>query len=465
MRNLIYIGLLAIAAFGCTDEKINDGRDLTENEQVNTYIKEEMTGNTSLYLWTEEIQGKSVTTTADPSVYVAQMRHSDDKWTSVEQDPLASRTDANENDDIETGYGFYLVNYRTDDGLYFSYVGYVYPGSPAEKAGLKRGDIITKVDGEYLTGDFSKLYTSSSVTVELGTMEGNTIYTETGKTVNMTAANTQIDPVLVDTTYEVGGKKVGYLHYTRFVYASDDDLDHLTTVFRRFKSEGVKEFILDLRYNPGGYEMAAQRLATLLAPESAVASEEVLLEKQWNAMWQAYYEAHGGVNLVTRLDKEVASLKFFNVYGPNEYHKGEMRSVACKAYKQITKHGDLELFRSTSPDISDGEQKRDFVYVKDCTALMSWLLENRHVNGIHNVGSGRARSFNDLGRAVFSAMQRSCRITYVDMPRMLHGKYQNFTQADMNWLDKVGCPLKMTSLEDGVTDFVQNYLSQPDPYL
>ena len=165
------------------------------------------------------------------------------------------------------------------------------------------------------------------------------------------------------------------------------------------------------------------------------------------------------------LDKEVVSLKFFNVYGPNEYHKGEMRSVACKAYKQITKHGDLELFRSTSPDISDGEQKRDFVYVKDCTALMAWLLENRHVNGIHNVGSGRARSFNDLGRAVFSAMQRSCRITYVDMPRMLHGKYQNFTQADMNWLDKVGCPLKMTSLEDGVTDFVQNYLSQPDPYL
>ena len=161
----------------------------------------------------------------------------------------------------------------------------------------------------------------------------------------------------------------------------------------------------------------------------------------------------------------MASLKFFNVYGPNEYHKGEMRSVACKAYKQITKHGDLELFRSTSPDISDGEQKRDFVYVKDCTALMSWLLENRHVNGIHNVGSGRARSFNDLGRAVFSAMQRSCRITYVDMPRMLHGKYQNFTQADMNWLDKVGCPIKMTSLEDGVTDFVQNYLSQPDPYL
>ena len=166
-----------------------------------------------------------------------------------------------------------------------------------------------------------------------------------------------------------------------------------------------------------------------------------------------------------RLDREVASLKFFNVYGPNEYHKGEMRSVVCKAYKQILKQGDLELFRSTSPDLSDGEQKRDFVYVKDCTALMAWLLEHGEVNGIHNVGTGQARSFNDLGRAVFSAMQRSCRITYVEMPRHLRGKYQNFTQADMGWLAAANCPLAMTSLEDGVTDFVQNYLAQPDPYL
>lgn len=165
------------------------------------------------------------------------------------------------------------------------------------------------------------------------------------------------------------------------------------------------------------------------------------------------------------LDREVVSLKFFNVYGPNEYHKGDMRSVVCKAYKQILKHGDLELFRSTSPDLADGEQKRDFVYVKDCTGVMAWLLEHREVNGIRNVGTGQARSFNDLGRAVFGAMQRSCRITYVEMPRTLHGKYQNFTQADMGWLEAVNCPLAMTSLEDGVTDFVQNYLSQTDPYL
>ena len=305
MKKLFYISLLTFAALGCTDEKIDDGRDLTENEQVNTYIREEMTGETSMYLWTEEIVGKSYTLTAEPEVYLSHMRHEDDEWSSVEKDPLASRAESNENDDIETGYGWYLVNYQTQDGLYFSYVAYVYPNSPAAEAGLKRGDIITQVDGAYITGDFSKLYNSSSVKVGLGRMEGNAIYPEPQATVSLTAANTQIDPVLVRKVLDVDGKKVGYLHYTRFVYTGDDDLDHLTTVFRQFKQEGVQEFILDLRYNPGGYEMAAQRLATLLAPAAAVENEEILLTKQWNALWQEYYETHGGVNLETRFDKSV----------------------------------------------------------------------------------------------------------------------------------------------------------------
>lgn len=305
MKKIIYSTLLFLAAFGCSDEKIDDGRDLTENEQVNTYIREEMTGETSMYLWTAEIQGKSYTLTAEPSVYLSHMRYEEDVWSSVKQDPLASRAESNANDDIESGYGWYLVNYQTEDGFYFSYVAYVYPNSPAAEAGLKRGDLIVKADGQYLNGDFSKLYTSSSVTVELGYMEGETIYTETGQTASLTAANTTIDPVLVHKVLDVNGKKVGYLHYTRFVYTGDNDLNHLTTVFRQFKDEGVTEFVLDLRYNPGGYEMAAQRLASLLAPASALANEEVLLEKQWNDTWQAYYELHGGVNLVTRLDNSV----------------------------------------------------------------------------------------------------------------------------------------------------------------
>lgn len=166
-----------------------------------------------------------------------------------------------------------------------------------------------------------------------------------------------------------------------------------------------------------------------------------------------------------KLHNEVVSLKFFNVYGPNEYHKGPMQSVAVKAQRQITAQGKLSLFKSCLPGLAHGEQKRDFVYVKDCTALMAWLLERKDVCGIHNVGTGTARSFNDLGRAVFAALGRECRIEYLEMPANLRGKYQNYTCAEMGWLKRADCPLDFTSLEEGVADYVRNYLETDDPYL
>lgn len=165
------------------------------------------------------------------------------------------------------------------------------------------------------------------------------------------------------------------------------------------------------------------------------------------------------------LEQQVASLKFFNVYGPNEYHKADMRSVVCKAYEQILQTGQLRLFRSNSPCYADGGQMRDFVYVKDCTALLDWLLLNPAYNGIHNVGTGMARSWNDLAAAVFFAMGREVCIEYMDMPELLRAKYQNFTQADMTWLDQCACPVCWHGLEDGVTEYVQQYLAQDDMYL
>lgn len=162
---------------------------------------------------------------------------------------------------------------------------------------------------------------------------------------------------------------------------------------------------------------------------------------------------------------DVVSLKFFNVYGPNEYHKGDMRSVVCKAHAQIQETACLRLFRSTSPDYADGGQLRDFVYVKDCAALMDWLLHTTNVNGIRNVGTGCARSWNDLAAAVFSAMKQEKCIDYMDMPAHLHGKYQNFTQADMTWLTGSDCPVHWHSLEAGVREYVQEYLLGMDRYL
>jgi len=168
------------------------------------------------------------------------------------------------------------------------------------------------------------------------------------------------------------------------------------------------------------------------------------------------------------MDK-MASLKFFNVYGPNEYHKDDMKSVVCKAFAQIGDSGPdggkMKLFRSYKPEYPDGGQMRDFIYVKDCLEVMAWLLEHPEVNGIFNVGSGRARTWNDLARAVFSAMDRQPVIEYMDMPEILRGKYQYFTEAPMDKLRQAGYDRELTSLEDGVADYVRNYLAQSDPFL
>lgn len=160
----------------------------------------------------------------------------------------------------------------------------------------------------------------------------------------------------------------------------------------------------------------------------------------------------------------LVSLKFFNVYGPNEQHKGDMRSVANKAFHQIRETGRMRLFRSVDPAFPDGGQMRDFVYVKDCVDIVAWFLQNK-IGGIFNVGSGQARTWNDLAAAVFAAMELPANIEYVDMPEHLRGKYQNFTQADMSRLAAAGYDNPMHSLKQGVTDYVREYLLQKDEYL
>jgi ADP-L-glycero-D-manno-heptose 6-epimerase len=160
------------------------------------------------------------------------------------------------------------------------------------------------------------------------------------------------------------------------------------------------------------------------------------------------------------------SLKFFNVYGPNEAHKGDMRSVVNKAYHSIRQSGVMELFRSAHPDYQDGGQMRDFIYVKDCVEILWWLIQNPRVKGIFNVGSGQARTWNDLVKAVFASMEQEVHIKYIDMPPQLADKYQNFTQAGMDRLRAAGYHLPFYSLEEGVRDYVRNYLmNEKDPYL
>jgi ADP-L-glycero-D-manno-heptose 6-epimerase len=157
-------------------------------------------------------------------------------------------------------------------------------------------------------------------------------------------------------------------------------------------------------------------------------------------------------------------LKFFNVYGPNEDHKGGMKSVVCQIWPNVAAGEGVRLFKSHHPDYEDGGQLRDFVYVRDVADVVAWLAKSPHVNGVYNLGSGKARSFKALAEATFRAVGREPDIDYSDMPEVLRGKYQYFTQADMSRLRAAGYNAPMTSLEDGVEDYVAGFLNTDDPY-
>jgi ADP-L-glycero-D-manno-heptose 6-epimerase len=162
---------------------------------------------------------------------------------------------------------------------------------------------------------------------------------------------------------------------------------------------------------------------------------------------------------------QLASLKFFNVFGPNEYHKGNMCSLFYKGFNQARETGRIRLFKSYRKEYADGDQRRDFVYIKDCVDLIWWLVENPSVNGVLNVGSGHDRSWNDLAKAVFSAMELPLKIEYIDMPEQLRDRYQYFTRANVENLSATGWPVHFTNLEEAVNDYVVNFLQQKDIYL
>jgi len=164
------------------------------------------------------------------------------------------------------------------------------------------------------------------------------------------------------------------------------------------------------------------------------------------------------------LEKKVTGIKFFNVFGPNEYHKGEMASMVYKAYNQVKSTGKIRLFKSNSEQYADGEQKRDFIYIKDVVEVLWKILNNNKVKGIYNLGTGKARTWNSLANSVFSALGLKPNIEYIDMPEELKEQYQNFTQADIKKLKKTGCSVEFSSLEDSINDYVRNYLTKSWKY-
>ena len=176
--------------------------------------------------------------------------------------------------------------------------------------------------------------------------------------------------------------------------------------------------------------------------------------------WVAQQKKAGG-----KTPAQYVGLKFFNVYGPNEYHKGGQRSVVDQVYPFAARGDTFQLFKSHNPNYADGGQLRDFIWVGDCVKAMMWFFENRNISGLYNMGTGKARSFADLATAVYSAAGKAPKIEYRDMPVELQGKYQYFTEADMTKLRATGYKAPFTSLEDGVRMYVQSFLAASDKYL
>jgi ADP-L-glycero-D-manno-heptose 6-epimerase len=162
---------------------------------------------------------------------------------------------------------------------------------------------------------------------------------------------------------------------------------------------------------------------------------------------------------------EIVGLKYFNVYGPNEYHKGEMRSVQNKSFPQARDEGTIRLFKSHRDDYEHGQQKRDFLYVKDAVDMTLFFMENPDLAGIYNVGVGEARTFDDLAKTIFDALGKPVDIEYFDMPEDIRPNYQYFTEAELDKIRSAGYEDELYSLEEGVTDYVQQYLNTDSPHL
>jgi len=234
----------------------------------------------------------------------------------------------------------------------------------------------------------------------------------------------------------------------------------LSTWLWRFCAEHNKQFLYAssaATYGDGAQgfdDSAAIEYLARLRPLNGYGWSKHLFDR-----WVARRLAEGGPVPV-----QWAGLKFFNAYGPNEYHKGAQASVAYHLFQQVGAGQPARLFQSHNPDYPDGGQMRDFIWVGDCVEVLMWLLENRRVNGLFNVGTGKARSFADLARALFKAMDRPENIEYVPTPEEIRDKYQYFTEAPMDRLRAAGFERPFTELEDGVRRYVRDHLAKPDPY-
>ena len=288
---LVLIGLL----IGCEDTSVRPSPPSRTYERINTFTKDKMTDQ---YFWADEVKDKKIEADLDPLTYFANMKYEKDPWSRITKSQgFGEIADAS---GYENGFGYHL-NFWEDKGYIIAEVNFVYDNSPAAKAGIKRGDLITRMDGKKITTEnYTNLYYKSVLSIWLSEDEVSEPY----KTIELTAQNFTINPILAYGVIDHEERKIGHIAYSSFVYRNTTSLLQLNNVFQKLKEEGIEELILDLRYNSGGYMLAVKRLCSLIAPESVVESEEILIHKRWNDVYQEKY-ADIPEQLEERFDKTV----------------------------------------------------------------------------------------------------------------------------------------------------------------
>jgi ADP-L-glycero-D-manno-heptose 6-epimerase len=244
------------------------------------------------------------------------------------------------------------------------------------------------------------------------------------------------------------------------------DTTEMDRAYLRENNSRYSERIGEWSLRSGAYLAYASSAATYGAGEFRFSDEDALTPglKPLNPYGQSKLDFDVWV-LSRGYERRFTGFRFFNVYGPNEYHKGAMRSLAHKGFEQVRDTGKLKLFKSYRAEYPDGGQKRDFVYVKDVVDAMLWFWKHPDRKGIFNIGAGRAQTWNELAAAIFGALAKPVRIEYVDMPESIKNQYQYFTEADLSKLRAAGCPTRFSDLNEGVGDYIRSHLLQNDPYL
>lgn len=323
----LFASLCICTIFSC--EKKNIDKNEPTDVRLNNYMEEKMK---DVYYWADEIRDRKPDNNLSPEKFLTEMIYTpEDRWTHLEEDPEVVTKSA-EPDVYETGMG-YRVLFFNNQPDYIGIVVYVYPNTPAAEAGLKRGDLIITNNGKALTQTSRmEVLTASEINIETGEfIDANTIGIRKEK-LHLTARKFEITPILVDTVFEIQDKKIGYLFYTAFDGNKTSSLTDLNTAIAKQKAAGIDEFILDLRYNPGGYDFLVQRLTSLLAPRSEVSKKSILINEEFNSR-------HGTNNLrfdASALSDNLDLKKIYVIATNNTASASEVLISGLKPYMQVT---------------------------------------------------------------------------------------------------------------------------------